>query len=118
MSDAGIVEIRDYTIEADRFAEYKEWANALAAPWLKANLDVIDFWMDDGEEPEVTGSSPVVSPNGQPNVCWIIRWPNRAVRDVELPEVIGRQEWQDIWAKHPCADAYLHMNARFMKAAP
>ena len=36
MSDA-IVEIRDYTFEADTFAAYKVWAEELAVPWLKAN---------------------------------------------------------------------------------
>ena len=35
MSDA-IVEIRDYTFEAETFAAYKVWAE-LAVPWLKAN---------------------------------------------------------------------------------
>ena len=44
----GIVEIRDYTIEEEWFAKYKEWANEFAAPWLRNNLDVIDFWMDSG----------------------------------------------------------------------
>ena len=73
----GIVEIRDYTIEEKWFAKYKEWANEFAAPWLKNNLDVIDFWMDSGIPSEVTGSSPQVSPNGQANVCWIIRWPSK-----------------------------------------
>ena len=116
MSDA-IVEIRDYTIEADWFEAYKVWANELAAPWLKANLDVIDFWMDDGIEPEVTGSAPVVSPNGQANVCWIIRWPSKAAREEQFSGIIGSQEWTDIWAQHPNENAYLHMNARFMKAA-
>ena len=47
MTDA-IVEIRDYTIDPNRFDAYKVWAEELAVPWLKANLDVIDFWMDCG----------------------------------------------------------------------
>ena len=115
MSDA-IVEIRDYTIEADWFERYKTWAEELAAPWLKANLDVIDFWMDDGMEPEVTGSAPYVSPNGQANVCWIIRWPSKADREERFGTIMENPEWQEIWAKHPNANAYLQMNARFMKA--
>ena len=41
-----IVEIRDYTIEADWLEAYRKWAEEIAAPWLKQNLDVIDFWMD------------------------------------------------------------------------
>ena len=115
MSD-GIVEIRDYTIEAERFSVYKQWAQELAAPWLKANLDVIDFWMDDGIPADVSGSAPEVSSNGQPNVCWIIRWPDKATRDARMGGLGKNEEWAAIWAQHPCPDAYLQMNARFMKA--
>ena len=113
----GLVEIRDYTIDSAQFDSYREWARKLAAPWLLANLDVIDFWLDDGSEAEVTGSAPHVSPNGQANVCWIIRWPDRAARDEGMRQLGRNSEWQAIWAKHPCPDAYLQMNARFMKAA-
>ena len=113
----GIVEIRDYTIEADRFNDYKNWAVAKAAPWLRANLDVIDFWLDDGIDAEVSGSDPRVSPNGQPNVCWIIRWPSKADRDAGFETFVANSEWQAIWAEHPCPDAYLQMNARFMRAS-
>ena len=112
----GIVEIRDYTVDPSRFEAYREWACELAAPWLMAHLDVIDFWLDDGSEAEVTGSAPYVSPNGQANVCWIIRWPNRATRDEQFGRLTGNSEWQAIWAKHPCPDAYLQMNARFMRS--
>ncbi|MEM7018711.1 MAG: hypothetical protein AAF512_15390 [Pseudomonadota bacterium] len=116
MSDA-IVEVRDYTIEAEWFEAYKKWAIELAAPWLKANLDVIDFWMDDGIESEVRGSNPVVSPNGQANVCWIIRWPSKAAREEQFNKIMSAPEWREIWSKHPNEKAYLQMNARFMKAA-
>ena len=116
MTDA-IIEIRDYTIDPNRFDAYKVWAEDLAVPWLKANLDIIDFWMDCGLEPEVAGTTPAVSPNGQPNVTWIIRWDSRAVREEQFAATMGSPEWQKIWAKHPCADGYLHMNARFMRAS-
>ena len=59
MSDA-ILEIRDYTIEPDWFNAYRDWARDFAAPWLKANLNVIDFWVDDGHEALVSGSAPDV----------------------------------------------------------
>ena len=116
MSDA-IVEIRDYTIDPEWWDAYKKWAIDHAAPWLKANLDVIDFWMDDGMEAEVSGSTPSVSANGQANVCWIIRWPSKAERDTQFAEKFSSSEWQAIWGNHPNENAYLHMNARFMKAA-
>lgn len=116
MSEA-LVEVRDYTIEAESFERYKEWALELAAPWLKANLDVIDFWLDMGLEAEVGGSAPEVPRNGQPNVCWIIRWESQAAREEGFKNFVAHPEWQEIWAKHPCPNAYLQMNARFMQAA-
>ena len=112
-----IVEIRDYTIEPEWFPAYRDWARVHAAPWLKANLDVIDFWVDVGLEPEVTGSAPAVSPHGQPNVCWIIRWPSRTKRDDGYRAVFDSPGWREIWAKHPNPAAYLHTNVRFMRAA-
>jgi hypothetical protein len=79
----GIYEIRDYTIDPVWFDRYVAWARNDAAPWLAANLDVVGFWVLGGEPPVVGGSNPVVSPNGQPNVTWILRWPDRATRDIE-----------------------------------
>ena len=49
MSNA-IVEIRDYSIDPERFDAYKEWAKNLACPWLKEYLDLIDIWLDGGLE--------------------------------------------------------------------
>ena len=116
MSDA-IVEIRDYTFEAATFEAYKQWANEMAVPWLKANLDVIDFWMDCGIEAEVSGSNPAVSSNGQPNITWIIRWNSIEDRRARFGKTMSSPEWQAIWAKHPNENGYLHMNARFLKAS-
>jgi len=82
-----------------------------------SSLDVIDFWMDSGIPSEVTGSSPQVSPNGQANVCWIIRWPSKESREAGFAAFVKNPEWQDIWAKHPNPNAYLQMNVRFMEAA-
>jgi hypothetical protein len=110
----GIVEIRDYTIEPDWFDAYREWATNHAGPWLLSNLDVIDFWVDDGIEAEVAGSAPSVSPNGQPNVCWIIRWADKEARDEGYKAFTTNPEWREIWAKHPNPNAYLQVNVRFM----
>ena len=33
-----IVEVRDYTINADDFPAYCAWARDLAEPWLRENL--------------------------------------------------------------------------------
>ena len=111
-----IVEIRDYTIEQAWLEAYKEWAEQLAPPWLKKNLDVVDFWVDDGIEASVDGSDPKLSPHGQANVCWIIRWASKEERDIGFNAVLENPEWQEIWSKHPNENAYLVMNARFMKS--
>ena len=109
-----IVEVRDYTIDPEWLEPYRKWATELAVPWLRANLDLVDFWMDCGFDAEVSGTNPAPSVNGQPNVCWIIRWPSKAISDEQFGTIMSRPEWQDIWAKHPDSDAYLQMNVRFM----
>lgn len=111
----GIYEIRDYTIDPAWFDKYVDWARNHAAPWLSANLDVVGFWVHAGEKPEVAGSNPIVSPNGQPNVTWILRWPDRATRDAQYASTFASKGWREVWAKHPKPDAYLHTNARFME---
>ena len=113
----GIVEVRDYTIDPEWFDAYRRWAEELAGPCLRDNLDVIDFWVDDGAEAEVAGSNPVVSPNGQPNVCWIIRWPSREAREAGWREFRANEDWQKVWAEHPNTDSYLQVNVRFMVSA-
>lgn len=112
-----IVEIRDYTIEAEWFDAYRDWAEKLAAPWLRDNLDVIDFWVNCGIEADVAGSNPQVSENGQPNVCWIIRWASKADRDVNFNRIMGSDGWREIWAQHPNPGAYLQTNVRYFKPA-
>jgi hypothetical protein len=112
-----IYEIRDYTIDPEWFDRYATWARTLAAPWLKKNLDVIDFWLDEGQPPETSGSNPVVSSNGQANVTWIIRWASQETREKDFPETMSSKEWKEIWSKHPNENAYLHTNVRFMKSA-
>ena len=51
-----IVEVRDYTIDADWLDAYRQWATELAVPWLRQHLDLVDFWMDDGYDAEVSGT--------------------------------------------------------------
>jgi len=113
-----MVEIRDYTIDAASFAACREWADRLAAPWLRANLDVVDFWLDTGIAPEVSGTAPGLSEHGLPNVCWIIRWPSKAARDEQLGKVLASPEWRAIRAQHPKPSACVQRGVRFMRAAP
>ena len=110
-----IVEVRDYTIDADWLDAYRQWATELAVPWLRQHLDLVDFWMEDGYDAEVSGTNAVPPANGQPNVCWIIRWPSKTARDEQFNSIMTQKGWRDIWAKHPNSNAYLQMNVRFMR---
>lgn len=109
-----IYEIRDYHYRPDIFDDYKAWAEE-AVPVLKAKMDVVGFWIDCGEVPDVGGSDPMDPPLGQANVTWIIRWNSKAERDELFPKAIASDEWAAVWAKHPDANGYRQMLARFME---
>lgn len=111
----GIVEVRDYTIEADWFEAYCRWAQDHAVPWLQAHADVIGFWVHDGAEADVTGSDPKVSPHGQPNVCWALRWPSLEARHQGWAEIGADPAWLEVRSRHPNPDAYLHTNVRYLR---
>ena len=49
-------EIRCYHYDPAKFDAYKRWAVDDAAPFLKANLNVVGFWLDNGKDIELTGS--------------------------------------------------------------
>lgn len=109
-----IYEIRDYHYRPDIFDEYKAWAEE-AVPVLKANMDIVGFWIDRGIAPEIRGSQPMDSPLGSANVTWIIRWDSKEQRDQDMPKALSTQAWKDVWAKHPDANGYLQMSGRFME---
>ncbi len=110
-----IYEIRDYHYRPDIFEAYKAWAEK-AVPVLRAKMDVLGFWIDNGTPPEITGTSPVDSPIGSANVTWIIRWDSQAAREKGFQAAITSEEWQAVWAEHPDPNGYLQMSARFMDA--
>ncbi len=82
---------------------------------LRKELDVIGFWIDEGEFEEIEGTDPINSPIGSANVTWIIRWEDKATRDARMEEVFSGEEWQTLWAHHPDPNGYLQSSARFMK---
>lgn len=106
-------EIRNYHYDPKKFAAYKEWATNHAVPFLKENLDIVGFWIDNGLEPELTGAAPVPNKHGSANVTWIIRWESKAARDQGHKSVFRSNGWKQVWAKHPDADGYLQMEAKF-----
>lgn len=111
-----MIEIRSYHYDPDKFDAYKKWAIEEAAPFLKANLPVIGFWLDNGREPELTGADPAPHKHGVANVTWIINWGSEEAREKGFKEVLGGEGWKDVWSRHPDADGYLQMEARFAEA--
>ena len=106
-------EIRSYHYEPEKFEAYKRWALDEAVPFLKANLNIIGFWLDAGIPAEVTGQRPSAMELGSANITWIIRWDSKEARDEGLQALLESPGWQDIWSRHPDADGYLQMEARF-----
>ena len=109
-------EIRSYHYDPTKFEAYKKWAINDAAPFLKANLKLAGFWLDNGTPPELSGSDPMDLKHGTANVTWIIEWASIDERAEKFGQVMGGEEWQAIWARHPDADGYLQMEARFAEA--
>jgi hypothetical protein len=106
-------EIRSYHYDPDQFDAYKKWAVEEAAPFLKANLNVVGFWLDNGTASELAGSDPTPHKHGAANVTWIIKWESEEDRATGLKEVFAGDGWKDIFSKHPDADGYLQTEARF-----
>ena len=111
-----IDEIRSYHYDPEKFTAYKEWALTEAVPFLKANMDIVGFWLDAGEPPEIAGRSPTAMPLGSANVTWVIRWKDMQDRTEGHARVFGGEGWQEIWSHHPDADGYLQTEAKFAEA--
>ncbi len=111
-----IDEIRNYHYDPEKFAAYKEWALSEAIPFLKANLNVVGFWLDSGEPSEISGGKPMDLPLGSANVTWIIRWKDMQERAKGHAQVFQSKGWQDIWSRHPDPNGYLQMEAKFADA--
>ena len=109
-------EIRSYHYDPAQFEAYKKWALEDAVPFLKANLNIVAFWLDNGREPELSGSDPAPGKHGVANVTWVIRWESEEDRAKGFQEVLGGEGWQEVWAKHPDQNGYLQMEARFADA--
>lgn len=106
-------EIRSYHYNPAQFEAYKHWALEYAVPYLKANLNIVGFWLDNGIPAEVTGQSPSKMELGSANVTWIIRWDSKEARDEGYRTVFNGAQWDDIMSRHPDRNGYLQMEARF-----
>ncbi len=109
-------EIRNYHYDPAKFAAYRTWAIDDAVPFLKSHLDVVGFWISNGEPSEITGRDPAPHKHGSANVTWILRWDSKQARDEGHKRVFQGDGWKAIWAKHPDANGYLQMEAVFTEA--
>jgi hypothetical protein len=85
-------EIRNYHFRRDLIDAYKAWAKNEAIPHLASHLDVLGFWINSKDAPEVNGAPQ--DHLGTANVTWIIRWRDRptqrsAAADSVEPRVAG-----------------------------
>ncbi len=111
-----IYEIRNYHYDPGKFAAYRTWAIEQAVPFLKDNLDIVGFWIDSGESPEIAGAKPMDLPLGSANVTWVIRWDDMAARNAGHEKVFKGEGWGAIWSRHPDAGGYFQMEAKFAEA--
>ena len=90
-------------------------AKAEATPHLASQLDVLGFWINSKDAPEVNGAPQDYL--GTANVTWIIRWRDLAQRNEVLPRVLSSPAWQDIFSRVPEGPAsYLRIEAKFADA--
>jgi hypothetical protein len=106
-------EINSYHFNAETFGEYKKWVIAEVVPFLRANLDLVGFWLDNIEAPELGGTQLVEHPLGSVNSMWIVRWDSMEERNRKYEEVFGCEEWKRIKANLPDPDGYLQYETRF-----
>ena len=107
-------EIRNYHYDPSKLELYKTWAIEEAVPYLKEHMDVVGFWVDNGETPQLSGSDPFSHKHGAANITWIIRWDSMGARDKGHARVFKGKDWQTIWGNHPDTEGYLQIEAKFM----
>jgi len=110
-----IYEVRNYHFRPDLLDAYKVWAKNDAIPFLGGKMDVVGFWVNTADAPEINGEP--LDKLGSANVTWVIRWRDLAQRNVDLPAALGSKEWEAIFAKVPGGRAsYLRTEAKFTEA--
>jgi hypothetical protein len=108
-------EIRNYHFKPELLGEYKTWARTKAIPHLSKQLDVLGFWANGDDAPEVNGAPQ--DKLGSANITWIIRWRDLAQRNEVLPRVLGSPEWEAIFADVPGGRAgYLRIENKFAES--
>jgi hypothetical protein len=70
--------------------EYKQWAAAWALPYIREHVDLVGFWVDTDETPQVRGKA--LDELGSATVTWIIRWDDMTKRNEVMGKVLRTPE--------------------------
>lgn len=108
-----VYEIRNYHYDPAKFDAFSKWFINDAAPFLKANFDVVGIWIGAVDTPVIAGTDPMKLSLGSANATWIIRWESLEERKRIHETVFGSEEWYKIWSNHPDTDGYLQVEVRF-----
>ncbi|MDH4366234.1 MAG: NIPSNAP family protein [Acidimicrobiia bacterium] len=106
-----IYEIRNYHYEPSLMAEYKAWARDHALPHIRAELDLVGFWVNSDEPPQVTGAP--LDDLGSATVTWIIRWPDFDTRNNVMDKVFATEAWAEISKHNPGLQHYHRIEVKF-----
>ena len=106
-----IYEIRNYHYEPTQMQNYQNWAKESALPYIRKHLDLVGFWVNTNDKPEVSGKPQ--DDLGTATVTWIIRWPDVQTRHREFPNVFGSDEWKEIMQKNPGQANYHRSESKF-----
>jgi len=110
-----LYEIRNYHIRPESLAAYTHWAKTHAIPALSKSMEVVGFWVNTDEPPQITGEP--MDALGSANVTWILRWRDMAHRDATLPVTFGSPAWGEVFAHLPGGlDNYLRMESKFSQS--
>lgn len=109
-----IFEIRNYHYEPSLIEDYRAWARDRALPYIRANLDLVGFWVNIDEAPQVNGKP--LDELGSATVTWIIRWDAMQARHEVMEKVFATDEWREIMKHNPGTENYHRTEAKFAEA--
>ena len=89
----------------------KRSASSATGPYIRRHLDVVGFWVNLDEAPQITG--PPLDELGSATVTWVIRWEDMATRNETMSRVFTSDEWSEIMKQNPGEENYLRMEAKF-----
>ncbi len=107
-------EIRNYHYEPKLMKEYREWASKRALPYIRENMDLVGFWVNVDEAPQIGGKP--LDELGSATVTWIIRWEDMDQRNAVMGKVFGSSEWREIMKDNPGQENYHRTEAKFAES--